>query len=259
MRGDEPTSASATAKGPYKVMTYTSGFPVMLYGGGTIHYPTDATPPFGAVAVCPGFVSAQSSIQSWGPFLASHGIVTITIDTATPLDPVDSRVEELMDALASIKAENMRSASPLFNKIDTARMGVMGWSMGGGGTWLAAAMHPELKSAVSFAGHIATALDQDVSKTTVPTLLLAGQNDTAILGGGMSQPVYDQIPASTPKMVWEVSGAGHDVANDPAGTGGAIGRYGLAWQKVFLEGDMRYRKFLLEMPPMSSYFKTTVK
>ncbi len=259
MRGEDPTSASATAKGPYQVMTYTSGFPVMAYGGGTIHYPVGATPPFAAVAVCPGFVSAQSSIQSWGPFLASHGIVTLTIDTATPLDPVDSRVEELMDALASIKSENMRMASPLFNKIDTSRLGVMGWSMGGGATWLAASMNSTLKSAVSFAGHIATALNQDVSKNTVPTLLMAGQNDTAILGGGMSQPVYTMIPESTPKMVWEVSGAGHDVANSPSGTGGAIGRYGLSWQKVYLEGDMRYKKFLLEMPPSSSYFKTNLK
>jgi len=191
--------------------------------------------------------------------LASHGIVTLTIDTATPLDPVDSRVEELMDALASIKSENMRMASPLFNKIDTSRLGVMGWSMGGGATWLAAAMNSTLKSAVSFAGHIATALNQDVSKNTVPTLLMAGQNDTAILGGGMSQPVYTMIPESTPKMVWEVSGAGHDVANSPSGTGGAIGRYGLSWQKVYLEGDVRYKQFLLQMPPSSSYFKTNVK
>jgi dienelactone hydrolase len=259
VRGDAPTKASASAAGPYKVMSYTSGFPVMLYGGGTIWYPTDAEPPFGAVAVCPGFVSAQSSIMNWGRFLASHGIVVLTMDTLTPLDVVDQRAEELMDALASIKSENMRSGGPLFNKIDTMRMGVMGWSMGGGGTWLAANMHPELRSAVSFAGHIATALDQDVTKITVPTLLMAGSADNLILGGGMSQPVYDQIPANTPKMVWEVNGAGHDVANDPAGTSGAIGRYGLSWQKVFLEGDMRYRQFLLEMAPNASYFKTNVK
>jgi dienelactone hydrolase len=259
MRGDDPTSASASTKGPFKVMSYTSGFPVNLYGGGTIWYPTDATPPFGAVAVCPGFVSAQSSIMGWGSFLASHGIVAITIDTLTPLDVVDQRAEELMDALASIKSENMRSGGPLFNKIDTMRMGVMGWSMGGGGSWLAASAHPELRTAVTFAGHIVTALNQDVSTNKVPTLMFAGSNDDLILGGAMSQPVYDGIPESTPKMVWEVNGAGHDVANDPSRSSGAVGRYGLSWQKVFLEGDMRYRKFLLEMPPNASYFKTNVK
>jgi dienelactone hydrolase len=259
MRGNDPTSASASTKGPFKVMSYTSGFPVNLYGGGTIWYPTDAMPPFGAVAVCPGFVSAQSSIMGWGSFLASHGIVAITIDTATPLDVVDQRAEELMDALASIKSENMRSGGPLFNKIDTMRMGVMGWSMGGGGSWLAASAHPELRTAITLAGHIVTALNQDVSTNKVPTLMFAGSNDDLILGGAMSQPVYDGIPESTPKMVWEVNGAGHDVANDPSRSSGAIGRYGLSWQKVFLEGDMRYRKFLLEMPPSASYFKTNVK
>jgi dienelactone hydrolase len=259
VRGPAPTKASASAKGPYQVKSYTSGFPVMGYGGGTIWHPEGADAPFGAVAICPGFTAAQSSIMNWGPFLASHGIVAITIDTATPLDPVDLRVEELMSALASIKSEHARMGSPLFQKIDVTRLGVMGWSMGGGGTWLAAAMHPELRSAVSFAGHIATALNQDVSTIKVPTLLLAGSTDNLILGGGMSQPVYDKIPATTPKMVWEVQGAGHNVANDPAGTGGAIGRYGLAWEKVFLEGDERYRQFLLEMPTPASYFKTNIQ
>jgi dienelactone hydrolase len=259
VRGPAPTKASATAKGPYEVMSYTSGFMIMNFGGGTIWVPTGAEAPFGAVAVCPGFTAAQSSIRNWGPFLASHGIVAITIDTTTPLDPVDLRVEELMGALGTIKSENMRSGSPIYQKIDTMRLGVMGWSMGGGGTWLAAAMHPELRTAITLAGHIITALDQDVSKLTVPTLMFAGSTDTPILGGGMSMPVYDMIPASTPKMVWEVQGQGHNVANDPAGTGGAIGRYGLAWQKVFLEGDERYRQFLLEMPTPASYFKTNLK
>jgi dienelactone hydrolase len=259
MRGDAPTKASASAKGPYKVMSYTSGFPVNVYGGGTIWYPTDAEAPFGAVAVCPGFTAAQSSIMNWGPFLASHGIVTITMDTLTPLDVVDQRADELMDALASVKSENDRMGSPIYKKIDTMRLGVMGWSMGGGGSWLAADMHPELRSAVTFAGHIVTALNQDVSMVRVPTLMMAGSADTLILGGGMSQLVYDGIPESTPKMVWEVMGEGHSVANDPSGTAGAIGRYGLAWEKVYLEGDARYRQFLLEMPPNSSYFKTNVK
>ena len=259
VRGDAPTEISATTQGPYNVKSYTDGFPVNSYGGGTIWYPTDADPPFGGVAVCPGFVSVQGQISGWGPFLASHGIVMLTMDTGTPLDTVDLRADELMDALNSITSENSRADSPLNGKLDTMRLGVMGWSMGGGATWIDAATHPELRSAVTFAGHILTAVDQDITTDTVPTLMFAGSVDTAILGGGMSQPVYDEIPESTPKMIYEVSGAGHDVANDPSGTGGAIGRYGLSWQKVFLEGDDRYRMFLLEQAPMASDFRTNLK
>lgn len=49
-------------------------------------------------------------------------------------------------------------------------------------------------------------------------------------------------------MLIETPGGDHFVANDPMNQSGMIGRYGLAWLKVFLEGDDRYRAFLLEMP-----------
>jgi hypothetical protein len=259
-RGEEPTQASASREGPYKVESYTSGFRApMAYGGGTIWYPTDAEPPFAIVAVCPGFTAPQLLIAGWGPFLASHGIVTITIDTITPLDSVDQRAPALMDALGGVQAENARSGSPLMGKLDTTRISVMGWSMGGGGTWINAATHPELKSAISLAGHILTSPLNDLTKITVPTLMLAGALDTAILGGGMSQPVYASIPEATPKMIYEVAAGDHNIGNNPANNSGAIGRYGLAWQKVFLEGDKRYRKFLLEEGPGASDFRTNVK
>jgi hypothetical protein len=53
----------------------------------------------------------------------------------------------------------------------------------------------------------------------------------------------------------EVAGGPHDIANDPASAGGEIGRYGLSWLKVFLEGDERYRQFLLETPSRESDFR----
>ena len=31
--------------------------------------------------------------------------------------------------------------------------------------------------------------------------------------------------------------------------GNVLGRFVLSWQKVFLEGDERYRQFLLQFPP----------
>jgi CubicO group peptidase (beta-lactamase class C family) len=53
----------------------------------------------------------------------------------------------------------------------------------------------------------------------------------------------------------EVTGGPHDIANDPASAGGEIGRYGLSWLKVFLEGDERYGQFLLETPSRESDFR----
>jgi dienelactone hydrolase len=262
IRGEDPTMDTVMNNGPYAVESYSDGIkdgPAFL--AATIYYPKDAEPPFAGIVACPGFTALQDSVAPWGPFLASHGIVLMTIDTNTTGDSVDQRQEALLDALGSLKAEQARSGSPINGKLDMARFGFMGWSMGGGGTWLNANTHPELKSALSLAGHIATQIGgaAQFTKITVPTLLLAGDADDAILGLAMSQPVYEAIPESTPKILYEIAGASHfDI--QPMTGGGLFGLYGLSWQKVFLEGDMRFKKFLLlPEPANASDFRSNVK
>jgi hypothetical protein len=90
----------------------------------------------------------------------------------------------------------------------------------------------------------------------VPTLLLAGSADA--LAGGQSQGFFDSIPEATPKMLFEVAGGPHSIANDPSAAGGEVGRYGLSWLKVFLEGDERYRQFLLVTPESQSDFRANL-
>jgi hypothetical protein len=93
----------------------------------------------------------------------------------------------------------------------------------------------------------------------VPILMFEATADP--LAASMSDGYYMQVPDSTPKMLFEVGGAGHDVANDPANSQGIIGKYGLSWFKVFLEGDMRYKKFLTAEPPdiVTDKYATNVK
>jgi dienelactone hydrolase len=238
-------TALGNVTGPYTTASITSGYrDGPNFADATIYYPTgDAKPPFGCVSVVPGFMSAQSSIQKWGPFLASYGIVTMTIGTNSIMDQPQARADALMDALVTCVAENERAGSPLLGKIAKDHTGVAGWSMGGGGTLIAAAAHPELKAAVSFAAW------QPTGGTTnkVPALMFEGTAD--VLAAGMSEPYYKDTPASTPKMLFEVQGAPHEVANDPANSSGIIGLYGLSWFKVFLEGDGRYKQFLTAGKP----------
>jgi dienelactone hydrolase len=258
-RGAAPTMATAlgTAKGPYTTGNITSGYKDGTgFADATIYYPMgDAVPPFACVAVVPGFVSPQSSIQNWGPFLASHGIVTITIGTNTPQDQPAVRATALMDALVTCKAENDRAGSPMMGKISQDHAAIAGWSMGGGGALMAASANPTLKAAIGFAAWGPTGGDKD----TVPVLAFEGTADA--LAAGMSEAYYAAIPASTPKMLFEVQGAPHEVANDPANSMGIIGLYGLSWFKVFLEGDGRYRQFLTAGKPSiaTAKYDTNVK
>jgi hypothetical protein len=55
-----------------------------------------------------------------------------------------------------------------------------------------------------------------------------------------------------------VQGAGHFVWGTPRTNRGAVGRYALAWQKVFLDGDQRFLEFLLETGPNASDFRSNL-
>lgn len=182
------------------------------------------------------------------------------LDTNTVGDTPDIRALALLDAIESLNKENMREGSPVKGKLDTSRVGLMGWSMGGGGAWLNGIDHPEIKTVVTLTGHHATAGGPEpVRGLTVPTLMLAGTADTAVLGLGMSQPIYEVIPDSTPKLLYEVEGASHFDFNDPAFLDGVPARYALAWQKVFLEEDKRYYDFLLEEGERVAEFRSNLQ
>ncbi len=251
IRGADPSLASATSPGPFDVETTSDGLrDGPGYGTQTLHVPVDAEPPFASVVIVPGFVSPESSIRAWGPFLASHGIVTLTIGTNNGGDSPDVRARALLDGIETLKAENTRAGGPVEGEMDLERFGVMGWSMGGGGTLIAANESPVLRAAVSLA---AWSPGVTFPENSVPTLMLAGSADP--LAGGQSQGFFESMSETTPKMLFEVAGGAHDIGNDPRSASGEIGRYGLSWLKVFLEGDERYRQFLLEEPASQSDFR----
>lgn len=257
IRGEAPADDLSGARpGPYKIEAYSDGYRNgPAYADSTINYPTDAEPPFALVVVVPGFVSPQSSIASWGPFLASHGIVTMTIGTNLPTDLPETRKNALIDAMTSLKEENMRSGSPLMGKLDTSYTATMGWSMGGGGTLLVANEDPALKATISLCGWNP---GYPYTMIKAPALMFASLGDP--LAGGQSQGFYRSIPEDTPKMLIEMGAGDHFLANNPNSTSGTVGRYGLAWLKVFLEGDERYRKFLQQEPMVpTTDFQSNVK
>lgn len=236
-----------------------------------IYYPAGATPPFVSVAVVPGFVSAESAIGDWGPFLASWGIVTMTIGTSNPstgasdtsvLPPV--REAALLDALTTLKGENTRSGSALVGKLDVSRQGVAGWSMGGGGTLLAANSTPTLKAVFAIEPwNPSTTYTMD----TVPTLMFGGTSDT-LAGPPMPDSQYTSIPMSTPKMLYVVTSGTHWVATSPTNSTTDmapdsmstpnVARFGISWVKVFIECDDRFRPFLLVKPSDAADFQTTL-
>jgi dienelactone hydrolase len=207
---------------------------------GIVYYPTDAEPPFAAVAICAGFLNTGIEMLSWGSFYASHGIVTIVVGTL-PTDIPEIRAIKLLAAVEELKGENTRADSQLSGKL-AGRYGTSGYSMGGGGTTIASAEDPTLMTSVGLAAWAPVG-----AGIQVPTLLLCGSSD-GVAPCSMSQSSYRGIPETTPKMMVTISGASHLAWFGPTDAGqGASGAAALAFQKVYLEGDERWKPLLGEV------------
>ncbi len=209
----------------------------------------------GAIAIVPGFLARQSSINWWGPRLASHGFVVITIDTNSTGDQPASRSTQQMAALRQVVALAATSSSPLYNKVDGSRLGVMGWSMGGGGTLLSARNNPSLKAAAPQAPWNSSTTN--FSAVTVPTLILACENDSVAPVRQHASPFYASM-TSNPRQYLEINNGSHSCANSGNSNQPLIGKRGVAWMKRFIDDDIRYTSFACSNPSSSnvSTFRT---
>ncbi|KIF70332.1 lipase [Streptomyces sp. AcH 505] len=239
-RGPAPsTSSIEAARGSYAVsQTSVSSLSVTGFGGGTIYYPTStADGTFGAVAISPGFTATQSSIAWLGPRLASQGFVIFTIDTNTTLDQPASRGDQLLAAL-----DYLTQRSSVRTRIDASRLGVMGHSMGGGGTLEAAKDRTSLQAAIPLTGWNT---DKTWPEVRTPTLIVGADGDTIAPVATHSEPFYNSLPASLDKAYLELNGATHLTPNSSNTT---IAKYSVSWLKRFVDNDTRYEQFLCPLP-----------
>ena len=254
---------SASATGTYNVESISEGDGMRNgpdYSGATLFYPENAVPPFASIVIVPGYSTLESSIQNWGPFFASHGIVTMTIGTNSIFDQPEDRKDALLDALETMRHENTRINSPMYNSIDTNRFALGGWSMGGGGAQLAAVEHPSIKAVIAMCPWLNTlTLSSSDLNHSSPVLIFSGQIDA------ISPPVvhanlhYNFTPQSTDKLIYEIEFASHLVANGPEGGDGEVGRIALSWLKKYLIEDDCYCPLLLDTPYNASYYMTNIE
>ncbi|MEU8228028.1 alpha/beta hydrolase [Actinoplanes sp. NPDC048967] len=243
-RGPAPTVAGIEAtRGSFAIaQTTVARSSVSGFGGGTIYYPTSTTAgTFGAVAVSPGFTASQSSVAWYGPRLASQGFVVITIDTLSVYDQPASRGTQLLAAL-----DYLTRTSSVRTRIDAGRLGVMGHSMGGGGSLSASRTRPQLQASIPLTPYHST---KNWSSDTVPTLIIGAENDTVAPVASHAEPFYTSLPSSSDKAYLELNNASHSA---PTSANVTIAKYSISWLKRFIDNDTRYEQFLCPAPSGSA-------
>jgi alpha-beta hydrolase superfamily lysophospholipase len=182
----------------------------------------------------------------------------MVIDTNSTGDQPSQRSTALMAAVDTLKAENTRSGSAVSGKMSTC-MVVMGHSMGGGGSLIAANSNSAaLKGVIGLSPYGGGSSSGSIS---VPTLLFVSTSDPLATPSGHVKPAYNGMPASTMKMYLEFPGGAHDIAQFPNGTRATdptVARYGLSWLKFNVEGDTRYRQFLSKVSTGLADYQTNL-
>ncbi len=240
---DQPPAAMTSMKGKYATESYS------LAGAGCVYYPTDAEPPFSAITISDGFGGSggcgRTQTDAWGPLYASHGIVAMIVSTGSGDQPAQ-RGAALIKGVAAFKAENMKSGSPLMGKLN-GRYATSGFSMGGGGTSYASQDDPTLRASGALMAWGPVRMG-----VKVPTLVVCGASDGIASCASHGNSLYAGIPEDVPKMRVQVSG-GHN--GQPSAGGGKQGEYGLAFMKLFLDGDERWRPLLVAADSQATNIK----
>ena len=242
--------------GPYNVSSLDESDNIRNgpdYAGAHIYYPTDASGSLSSIVLAPGFMNFESTLQNWGPFLAAHGIVTMTIGANYLTDFPAQRQAALLDALITLKAEQNRIASPLYNLLDTNRVAVGGFSMGGGGAQLAAVSDPTIKAVIALNPFLSNASEADLNHNS-PVLITSGELDFIASPNLHANVHYTVTPDSTPKQLYEIQNAGHDPLIGPNGGYGEVGMKVLSWLQAFLTDNHCYCPPILTVPTTASEF-----
>ncbi|MCG8914281.1 dienelactone hydrolase family protein [Actinokineospora sp. PR83] len=245
-KGPNPTDQSIRAqKGPFAVQQQAvaaqSG---RAFNRGTIYYPTDTSQgTYGAVAVIPGFLEPEFTTSWYGPTLASHGFVVITLEPISITDFPEPRSNQLLAAVDWLATE-----SPVKDRVDPNRLAVMGHSMGGGGTLLAASKNPALKAAIPLAPWN---MSSDFSDVTVPTLIIGADNDVIAPTFMHADPFYESLKGNQNQGYLKLKGADHFTTNGYTAT---VTKFAVSWLKRFVDDDTRYSQFLCPAPTPDASF-----
>ena len=230
------------ALGPQPYATSSVSSSVNGFGGGTIYYPTSISDEMATISIAPGFTNTQSAVSWWGPVLASHGFVVITINTNSRFDQPESRSRQLDSALNYLIDQSNTSNSPISGLVDENRLATMGYSMGGGGA-LRSASRNRLSASVPLSPWNSGGNDFD--QIGVPTMIMACENDGTAPVNSHASPFYNTIPNSTDKAYLELNNGSHNCSTGQSTAyRSTISTYGISWMKRFLDKDGRYNPFL---------------
>ncbi|MGL4596085.1 MAG: T9SS type A sorting domain-containing protein [Bacteroidia bacterium] len=157
-----------------------------------------------------GFVMVWSAYSNIWDNLAPQGYILAFPRTEGNISPNHGEFgADLAFLVSKLQSEGATNSSSIFYNHVNTKSAIMGHSMGGGSSFLAAANNTNITTMISFAAAntnpSSIAAAQQIS---VPSLVISGQNDCVARPTQHQIPMYDSL-ASACKAYVEILGGGH--------------------------------------------------
>lgn len=185
--------------------------------GDNVALTTSTTVPFPVLCFGHGFVMTWDAYQNFWSFLVPKGYIMIFPKTEGSLSPSHLDFgKDLSFLINQMNALGNNSSSIFYNRISNMNA-VMGHSMGGGASFLAAQLNSNIKTLVNFApAETNPSAITAAASITIPSLIFAGVNDCVTPPNTNQTPMYNGLISTCKTMISIIGGSHCQMANSNA-------------------------------------------
>lgn len=163
-----------------------------------------------------GFVMSWDAYQNIWDDLVPQGYIIAFPRTEGSISPSHAEFgKDLKFLVTKLQSESASNPSSIFYNHINAKSAIMGHSMGGGSSFLAAESNPGITALVAFAAANTTPPSIAAARNiTIPSLIFAGENDCVAPPAIHQIPMYDSLASACKTLVSIKGGAHCEFANN---------------------------------------------
>ena len=236
-----------TEPGPFTKCTYQDdSLDSDGYSSALVYYPCEReSGPFAATTLTSGWAGSKENMSWLADQLVTYGFIVIAM---TPNNRFAADTEEWSDThkagVLKLLDENDRTASPLFDMVDTGKLCLMGYSKGGGGALHASnELGAQIRTVLALSpweDDYATDMYDNIQSSTV---CFTGTEDFLAPSSNVKK-MYEYLPSSIPRAYIDFNGVGHlDWVTGYTTYHDEFMTLVIAWMKSYLDDEEAYLDF----------------